>query len=422
MYNDIDRDLQAEIVNLSQQISFENNVFRISNLEEWEEREHSSLGINPIFIELVLKDGSSIDKSPNLGAYSLTVNTPSEKQIFYDTTLNGNNIRQVQFPVFHNNNLQGYVLIAMYLQDATTVLFTLAEILFFSYFLILLALYYVTRWIVAKSIYPITAIIDTASVISKDNLNTRIALPARKDELHKLAETINSLLERIERAVEREKQFTADASHELRTPLAVVKGTLEVLIRKPRLQNEYENKINFCIAEVNRMNFLVDELLLLARFENQKSELKRVSSSLNILILEVLSQNATDIKSKKLHISTVLENECYVETDPYLFSIALQNLISNAIKYSHDCGTIEIKLQQLDSQIVLSIKDYGVGIKQEDIDKIFNPFYRSDAAKHPDIKGTGLGLSIVSRLSAILRFTLEITTEKQGTLVTLKLK
>src|SRR5690606_17169442 len=119
------------------------------------------------------------------------------------------NIRQVQFPIFHDEALIGYVVIAMSLQDAKAVVTNLSEILFIGYFLILIVLYFITRFIVGRSIKPISSIIETTSLISKDNLSTRIPLPQNKDELYKLSQTINNLLDRIESAIEREKQFTS---------------------------------------------------------------------------------------------------------------------------------------------------------------------------------------------------------------------
>ncbi len=422
VYNDIDRDLQTEVETISEQIVIKGKSFHIANIEEWEEREHNTLGINPIFIQLVDAFGENIDKSPNLVNFSLILNKNAEEKIFYDTILNGNNIRQVQFPIFHDGTLKGYVLIAMSLQDAKIVLFTLSEILFTGYFFILIILYYITRLIVGRSILPITSIIETASLISKDNLSTRISLPQNKDELYKLSETINDLLNRIENAIEREKQFTSDASHELRTPLAIIKGTLEVLMRKPRTQSEYEEKIKFCISEVNRMNFLVDELLLLARFENQKNVIKEESTFLNAMILDVLTRYSELILDKKIQVSTFFEEDFYYETDPYLFSIVLHNLISNAIKYSFNDSKIQIGVRKFENQIIFTLQDYGLGISKVDIDKIFNPFYRSNPSEHPEVKGSGLGLSIVRRLSEVLKFDVTISSESIGTLVTLKLK
>ena len=307
VYNDIDRDLQTEVELISAEISVTKTAIKVSDADEWEEIEHSILGINPVFIQLMDVNYEIIDKSPNLQQHQLIIKKSVQEEVFYDSDLQNSTIRQVQFPVFHDENLIGYVLVAMSLQDAKAVLINLAEILCMGYLIILAVLYFLTRFIVGKSIQPITSIMETASLISKDNLSTRIALPKSKDELYKLAETINNLLARIESALEREKQFTSDASHELRTPLAVIKGTLEVLTRKQRTQNEYEEKIKFCISEVDRMNLLVDELLLLARFENAKHTIKVESVFLNALILDVLTRYSDTIFDEKIQVHTFFE-------------------------------------------------------------------------------------------------------------------
>lgn len=422
VYSGIDKDLQIEVESTTEQLIIKSTTFEISDPEEWEEREHTTLGLHPVFIQLVDTNGEILDKSPNLENHTLLLKKGIEQEIFYDTKLNGIDIRQVQFPVFHDEVLIGYVVIAMSLQDAKAVVDNLSEILFIGYFLILIVLYFITRFIVGKSIEPISAIIETTSLISKDNLSTRIPLPQNKDELYTLSETINNLLDRIESAIEREKRFTSDASHELRTPLAVIKGTLEVLSRKPRTQTEYEEKIKFCISEVNRMNFLVDELLLLARFENQKNEIKNESTFLNALVLDVVALYSETISDKKLQVHSFFEEDFYFETDPYLFSIVMHNLISNAVKYSFNEGTIDINVVKQENEIIFTLQDFGIGISKEDIDKVFNRFFRSNPTEHPEVKGTGLGLSIVSRLSDLLKFDISILSEKQGTKVVLKLK
>lgn len=421
VYSDIERDLKIEVQSTTEQLSISNNSFKISDPEEWEEREHSTLGINPVFIQLIDVNGEIIDKSPNLDSNVLLLKKANQEESFYDSKLKSISIRQVEFPVFHDGKIIGYVLIAMSLQDANVVLTNLSEILFVGYFLILIVLYFITRFIVGRSIQPVSSIIETASLISKDNLSTRISLPQNKDELYTLSKTINDLLDRIEKAIDREKQFTSDASHELRTPLAVIKGTLEVLSRKPRTQTEYEEKIRFCVSEVNRMNYLVDELLLLARFENQKKDIKKESTFLNAMILDVLTRYSAMILEKKLVVKTNFTSDFYFETDAYLFSIVLHNLISNAIKYSDANGEITIDMQEDEDFVLLSIQNFGKGISAEDLDKVFNPFYRSNPSEHPEIKGIGLGLSIVNRLSNLLQFDVEIASEN-GVLIVLKLK
>ena len=111
-------------------------------------------------------------------------------------------------------------------------------------------------------------IIETTNRITKDNLNERVKLPVNKDELYQLSNGINRLLQRIEDTIVRERQFTSDASHELRTPLASLRGTLEVLIRKPRTQSEYEEKVTYALYEIDRMNNIIEQLLILARMDN----------------------------------------------------------------------------------------------------------------------------------------------------------
>jgi len=284
-------------------------------------------------------------------------------------------------------------------------------------------LFLIARFIAGRSIKPIKIITQTSSQITKDNLKERIVLPQNKDELYVLSKTINDLLDRIENAVEREKQFTSDASHELRTPLTVLKGTLEVLIRKPRTQSEYEEKISYGISEVNRLNNLVDQLLLLARFENQIQSLKTEKVYLNALLLDILTRYSLKANEKKISINHQFFEEYYVQSDSYLVSIILSNIISNAIKYSNENGAISITLSQNETTTICTISDNGIGISKEDLGKIANPFYRSNPTNHPEIKGSGLGLSIVKRLAELLNIQFKIQSEiNKGTSVILSFK
>jgi len=308
----------------------------------------------------------------------------------------------------------------MSLEDSKMVLNNLFFILIVAYPLILLVLFLIARFIAGKSIKPISSIIQTSNVITKDNLKSRIPLPQNRDELFTLSKTINNLLDRVENAIEREKQFTSDASHELRTPLAVIKGTLEVLVRKPRNPEEYKEKIDFCINEVNRLNHLVDELLLLARFEDQKQTLKMERVSLNAIFLDVISRNATLISEKKINCVAHFAKDFYVTTDSYLLCIIVNNILTNAVKYSKNNSTIHFDILELEDKLVCSISDHGIGIAQEDLQKIFDQFYRSKSNQHPEIKGTGLGLSIVKRLCLLLQIDLQIESkENEGTKVIL---
>ncbi|MCI4443866.1 MAG: HAMP domain-containing histidine kinase [Lentimicrobium sp.] len=418
VYSHINDDIKIEVNKHLTEVEIKGNHIGLIHNDEWREREHNSVAVNPVFVQFYDSKGNLAEKSPNLKIYTLIFNQNIGDNEFFDTKLVSKSIRQIQVPIYQNSVKKGYLLVAMSLEDAKMVLHNLFEILLFSYPLILVLLFLIARLIAGRSIRPINSIIETSNIITRDNLKSRIPLPQNRDELYTLSETINNLLDRIENTIEREKQFTSDASHELRTPLTVIKGTLEVLIRKPRNQEEYLDKINFCVTEVNRLNHLVDQLLLLARFENQTKSLKIEKNCLNAIILDTISSYSSAIQSKNIKLIAEFVKDYYIENDAYLLSIIFNNLISNAIKYSNENANLTIVITDENNKIECQIIDSGRGIPAEDLQKIFNQFYRSKAIEHSGIKGTGLGLSIVKRLCTLLEIDINITSvENSGTTV-----
>ncbi len=420
VYVKVNNDITIEVAKHLKEIEVKENCVLLIREKQWKKIQFNKVDISPAFIQFVDELGAIVDKSPNLKQKKLNYYPEAINNVLFDGKLENTSVRQIQVPLYQNTKIIGFMIIAMSLEDSAMVLNNLFIILVVAYPLILLVLFLIARFIAGRSIKPISAIIETSNIITKDNLKSRIPLPLNKDELHLLSNTINNLLDRVENAIEREKQFTSDASHELRTPLAVIKGTLEVLVRKPRNQEEYKEKIDFCISEVNRLNHLVDELLLLARFENQKQSLKIERVSLNTIFLDIVSRNSTIIKEKKLSCVPLFTKDFYVETDSYLFSLILNNILTNAIKYSKVSGVINFDIKEKKDATVFSIADSGIGITSEDLEKIFDQFYRSKSNEHPEIKGTGLGLSIVKRLCVLLQIDLNIESkENVGTKVIL---
>jgi len=418
VYSHINDDIKSEVNKHLTEVEIKGNHIGLIHDDEWREREHNSVAVNPVFIQFYDEKGNLAEKSPNLKIHTLIFNRNIGDNEFFDTKLVNKSIRQIQVPIFQNTVKKGYLLVAMSLEDAKMVLHNLFQILIFSYPLILFLLFVIARLIAGRSIKPINSIIETSNIITRDNLKSRIPLPQNRDELYTLSQTINNLLDRIENTIEREKQFTSDASHELRTPLTIIKGTLEVLIRKPRNQEEYQEKINFCVSEVNRLNHLVDQLLLLARFENQNKSLKIEKVCLNVIILDTISRYSSIIQSKKIHISTDFVKEYYVENDAYLLSIIINNLVSNALKYSNENAKLNIVITDENDRIECHIIDSGIGIPADDLQKIFNQFYRSKTIENTGIKGSGLGLSIVKRLCTLLHIDIKITSKENiGTTV-----
>lgn len=422
VYSHVNTDITSEVEKHLSEIEIEEDHFHLIHEEEWREREHNTIDVNPVFIQFMDNNKAIIEKSPNLKKLTLTFHPEIDNSVLFDTKLVNKTIRQIQVPIYLDTKIIGYLLVAMSLEDSSMVLHNLSEVLIIAYPLILIVLFLIARFIAGRSIKPISSIIETSNIITKDNLKSRIPLPQNRDELYILSKTINNLLDRIETAIEREKQFTSDASHELRTPLTVIKGTLEVLIRKPREHGEYEDKINFCVTEVNRLNHLVDQLLLLARFENQKQSLKMEKIYFNAVILDTISRYSSVIQSKNIQVSTEFSKDYYLITDSYLFSIIINNLVSNALKYSNENSTLLITVTNKKAQIECRITDTGIGISTEDLERIYDQFYRSKSNEHPEIKGTGLGLSIVKRLCSLLNINISIASQEHvGTTVILSL-
>ncbi len=420
VYVKVNNDIQDEITKHLKEIEVKENCVLLVREEQWKQVQFNKVDVSPAFIQFVDELGALVNKSPNLKKKKLTFYPGAINNELFDGKLDNISVRQVQVPLYQGTKIIGFLIVAMSLEDSKMVLNNLFVILVVAYPLILLVLFFIARFIAGRSIKPISSIIETSNIITKDNLKSRIPLPQNRDELFTLSKTINNLLDRVENAIEREKQFTSDASHELRTPLAVIKGTLEVLVRKPRNPEQYKEKIDFCINEVNRLNNLVDELLLLARFENQKQSLKIEKVSLNAVFLDVMSRNASIISDKKLTCISHAQQDFYVTTDAYLLCIVINNILTNAVKYSKTGDIINFDIIETRDKIVCSIADHGIGIAKEDLQKIFDQFYRSKANEHPEIKGTGLGLSIVKRLCILLQIDLEIESEeKVGTKVIL---
>jgi signal transduction histidine kinase len=300
------------------------------------------------------------------------------------------------------------MLVAISLEFARITISKLKTVLFFFYFFILFVLFFVSRFLAGRSIVPVQNLTRGISKITKENLNERIPLPEKKDEIYDLSHSFNELLERIEQAVEREKQFTSDASHELRTPLASIKGQLEVLIRKPRPQEEYEDRIRLGLAEIDKMGFILEQLLLLARLDSHKVDEKK-QIALPALIDESLSQFKNAIQNKGLRIELNCNPDASSLAPQYYSKLIVDNILSNAIKYSPKNSTIKISVEELDGRIICTIEDSGIGIRDQDLRSIFENFFRSAPLDHKQIQGFGLGLSIVKKSAEAIGATIEVS-------------
>lgn len=352
------------------------------------------------FIQFVNTNGEVLNKSASLSWCVLSFNPNQSGTSYFNNNFGGTPVRQAQIPLINEHgNIEGFLIIAIPLKNALIVLHDLRDIFLFSFPAILLTLFALTRLIAGKSIQPIEEVITTAETMSQTNLGQRITLPFHHDELYRLSATINALFDRLQDAFVREKHFTSDASHELKTPLAIVKGTLDVLVRKPRTQEHYETKIHFCLKELNRMARLIDQLLMLARHESNKVKAQIETVALPILVETVTERMEQAAEAKKISIALHYPGQLYVAADPGMLDMMIENIIANAIKYSPEGSAISVEIQQVGQSIFCTIRDQGIGIPEEKLHSIFDRFYRVDESRSSKTGGLGLGLSIVKKLA-----------------------
>ncbi len=416
VFQQLDNFLITEVQKHQSDIIIKNDTLHF-NQNAWMEREHQMLEINPVFVQIVDNQGRVIEKSPNLKDKSLRFFAQADKS-FENYRLDSIPIRQYQTQIVKNGRKYGYLIVGMSHQNARWIMQKLKRTLIISFPIVLTLLFLWALYFAGRSIKPVTEIINTAENITQNNLSQRITLPENRDELYTLAKTINQLLNRLESAIEREKEFTSDAAHELKTPLQVMKGNIEVLLRKPRTNEEYRVKIEKCVREIDRMSHLTDQLLLLARFESQQKAIDIKKVSLDEIIEQVIQKKWWQIQEKQLSFKFNIKQLSGVLTDPYLIHIIIDNLLANAIKYTPKNGKIEIDLGQNGNQTYIKIANTGAQISKDDLAHIFNRFYRSKNIKNPNIKGTGLGLSIVKRLSEMLGLSVDVTSDKHWTVFT----
>jgi two-component system, OmpR family, sensor kinase len=242
---------------------------------------------------------------------------------------------------------------------------------------------------------PVEAMRRRASAISAAEPEQRLPLPEAHDELHRLGETLNQMLGRLEAALERERTFVDDASHELRTPLAMHKTELELALRYAKTPEEMRAAIASAIVEVDRLSALAEDLLVLARSEQGKLALHLRRVRLTDLLGDVRERFATRINGSGRTLVVEPTNGLTIDADPVRLEQALTNLVENAIQ--HGGGEITVRASESDGDLQIHVEDRGPGFPPEFLDRAFERFSRADQARGGE--GTGLGLAIVEAIA-----------------------
>lgn len=251
-------------------------------------------------------------------------------------------------------------------------------------------------WITGLALRPVHTVSSAAQQISAKSLDKRLAVAGPNDELKKLADAFDTMLDRLQEAFEQQSNFTVDAAHELRTPLSTLRTNLEVIQSDPKATVEdYREMAEAFERSLTRLEKLVEDLLLLAQGE---AGINFEEIALGNLVEELLGELTPLAREKNVSLQFTGESEVIIRGDTALLRRAISNLIENGIYYNRPGGNVRIDLEQREKWVYLHITDTGAGIPPENLDRVFDRFYREDSSRSRRRGGAGLGLSIASHI------------------------
>lgn len=343
------------------------------------------------YVEVIDDTGQPLAWSKNLTGKTFAIPAPGKSGV---VTIDG--LRAAVVPLAAEQNL-GFAVVAEPLSVIDDGLRDLRRNFFAGVPLILLLASAGGYFLARKSLAPIASMNSQTQRITAESLSRRLDVTSPRDELGRLATTINDLLERLESAFNQQQRFIADASHELRTPLAVLRGETEVALAKQRGADEYQESLSLIQEEAERLSRIVEDLFILARQPiDAPATLLRERVSLNETVKDCAraAQVLATRKGVRLKADNIAPS-LQLSGDKELLTRMILNLLDNAVKYTPAGGEISLALTRQNGNAEIIVRDNGIGIADTDRQLIFDRFYRVDKARSRALGGAGLGLSIV---------------------------
>lgn len=323
------------------------------------------------------------------------------------------NMRSFIIPVHESGQIAYTIRLITPLSDVMAHLVQLKVILFCVLPLVILVIGIVGVFLAGVSFDPVSRMIVAINRITSKNLRTHIDVPATGDEIERLATTFNAMLDRVNDDFLARQRFIQDISHEIKTPLTIMRGSMEVALKKARDQQRYEKILQDSLEQIARMTRIVETLLVLARFDNHEVALQIGRFDLHETARRVMEDIRVLADEKHIVMDCRAAIPVEIEADEAQIKNLLLNLLDNAVKYTPVGGAVSLSIGSHGAMACLEIKDTGIGIADKDIPHVFERFYRADG---PGIreKGFGLGLSLVKSIVVAHHGRISIACPSQG--------
>jgi heavy metal sensor kinase len=332
-------------------------------------------------------------------------------EIVYETIEDANpRLRMITMPILDNKKITSIVQVGSSLADFDETMRKLLIIMIISIPTSISVTIIVGYFMAKKSLKPVDQIRRAAVKISSSNLDERIDIKGRRDELGRLAETFNAMIARLKDSFQRINQFSIDVSHELKTPLTILKGETEVVLRKDRDNEEYKNLLQSNLEEIDRMARIIDDLLLLSKADTKDMKLNIENISLRDLVADVCMNMKIFANNKEMTLIVDELADVRLIGDELKLRRMLWNIIENGIKYTPKGGVVNVSSYTSNGYVCINVKDNGMGISEDDIKYIFDRFYRADRSRKRE-SGSGLGLSISKWIAEAHKGAIEVVSQ-----------
>lgn len=395
----LDHQIDHEMEHILMSFTVDHDSLIVVNPLEFQESDLSELTESPFFMLVYSPEGEVLMRSFNMDLIPpIPVVMPDSNVFPYYKTIRSEigSLRVGYEQIFDvQHNLFAYVQLATPRSAARNISRNIILFNLFSFPLLIVVIIMVSVYLAKWRYAPINKIIDLSDKITAKNLKERLEIdPEENDEIIRLKSTLNHLFDRLENQIGLMSSFTDNASHQLMSPLTVLQAELEYILKKACDKEKCWGRETLLTMrdQTERMIRMVNTMLIMAKDYNQTSVMRSVfnlSKLINDDIVKMFTQK---------NILYEIEKDIYLRGDKDYFSMVLQNLLGNAVKYSEEDSEILVKANRTKAKVTIRIEDYGSGIADNEKERIFEKFYRSKATEEKGINGFGLGLSFVQHI------------------------